>query len=308
MEICTLLLFYNFGLIGGLLVTLAVPKIGIYGPTYGILVAALCQVAVQVPGLFKQGVRYSFMWNLRDPGLHEVLRLLIPNALAVGVASIGGLIDTAFASYLPDRASLAAIHNAQLLYALPTALIAQAVGQALLPYLTLDAVSQHFVRMRQTTIQIMGAAIALTIPAAILLTLFGRSVIHLIFQHGAFNAHSSSLTYLALLGYAIGLPGIASGSLLANGFIAMKDTKTPLFMNILALLLRYGTVVLLFHTLTGKWILLAIPLALAFSATIEAVLMCLLLLWRLHRKIPYDKGMQRLLQRRRTQQTSIEAM
>src|SRR5437762_13834124 len=74
---------YNFGLIGGLLVTLAFPKVGIYGPTYGVLVAALLQVLIQVPGLLKQGVQYSFIWDLKHPGLHEVLRLLIPNALAV---------------------------------------------------------------------------------------------------------------------------------------------------------------------------------------------------------------------------------
>lgn len=296
------LAIYNFGLIGGLLVALVFRTVGIYGPTYGILVAAALQFAVQVPGLIKQGMRYSFVWNLRDPGLHEILRLLIPNALAVGVASIGGLIDTSFASYLPDQASLSALTNAQMLYALPTALIGQAVGQALLPHLTLQAVGQRFVRMRQTAIQIMGAAIVLTIPAALLLTLFGRFIIRLIFQHGAFNAHSSALTYLALLGYAVGLPGIASGSLIANGFIAMKDTRTPLFMNTIALITRYSVLTLLFHTLSGEWMILAIPLALAISATVEATLMLLLLLWHLSKKIPYDRGMQRLLQRRRAQQ------
>src|SRR5437762_4982839 len=54
---------YNVGLIGGLLVTLAFPKIGIYGHTYGVLAAAALQVMVQVPGLVKQGVQYSFILN-----------------------------------------------------------------------------------------------------------------------------------------------------------------------------------------------------------------------------------------------------
>jgi putative peptidoglycan lipid II flippase len=288
---------YNFGLIAGLLVTMAVPRIGIYGPTFGLLVAAALQIVVQVPGVLKQGAQYFFVWNLRHPGLHEILRMLIPNALAVGVASLGLLVDTSFASYLPDLASLAAIRNAQLLYALPVALLSQAVGMALLPHLTLQAATQRFFRMRQTALKIMGAAIALTAPGAVLLVIFGHLIIRLIFQHGAFNAHDASLTYLALLGYAAGIPGITSGVLIANGFIAMKDTRTPLFMNTFALLTRYGIVALLFHTLSGTWQLLSIPLGLSISATAEAILMCLFLLMRLRTKVRDDKGIQRLRHR-----------
>ncbi len=290
---------YNFGLIGGLLCTLAFPHIGIYGPTYGVLAAAVCQVAVQVPGLLKLGVRYSFIWDIRHPGLREVLILLVPNALAVGVASVGPVIDTSFASYLPDQASLSAIHNAQLLYALPSALVAQAVAQALLPYLTLHATAQRFVRMRQTALKVMGVAGLLTVPAGILLVIFGRPLIRLLFQHGAFTAHSSALTFLVLIGYAVGLPGIASGSLITSGFVALKDTRTPLFMNIFALVTRYGLVVLFFRALSAHWLILAIPLALSISATAEAVLLALVLLWRVEKRIHLDAGMQRLLRKRR---------
>jgi len=116
------LAIYNVGLIGGLLFSLAIPRIGIYGPTYSVLAAAALQVLVMVPALVKQGVRYTFIWDLRHPGLRQVLRLLIPNALAVAIASTGFIVDTAFISYLPDQASLAAERNAHMLYALPLAL------------------------------------------------------------------------------------------------------------------------------------------------------------------------------------------
>lgn len=296
---------YNFGLIGGLLVARFVPGVGIYGPTYGLLVAAVLQVAVQLPGLLKQDVHYSFLWDLRHPGLHEVLQLLIPNALAVGVASLGLLVDTSFASFLPDRASLAAIRNAQLLYALPVALIAQAVGQALLPHLTLQAATSRYFRMRQTALKVMGAAIALTVPAALLLAIFGHLVIRVIFQHGAFNVHDSALTYLVLLGYIIGIPGIASGPLIATGFIALKDTRTPLFMNTFTLVMRYALVALLFRTLTGPSQLLSIPLGLSISATVEAALMCFFLLLRLRKKVSEDKGILRLRRKQSILRESI---
>ena len=73
---------YDLGLIGGLLVSFAIPGVGIYGPTFGLLVSAILQVGILIPALVQQGVRYSFVWNLKHPGLHEILGLLIPNLIA----------------------------------------------------------------------------------------------------------------------------------------------------------------------------------------------------------------------------------
>jgi putative peptidoglycan lipid II flippase len=290
---------YNFGLIGGLLFTLAFPKIGIYGPTYGILAAATLQVAVMIPGLLKQGLRYTFTWDLRHPGLIEVMRLLIPNALAVGVGSLGPVLDTNFASYFSDLASLAALHNAQMLYALPLALLSQAIGQAALPQWSVQAAFGRYVRLRQTAMKVIGASILLSLPCALLLYVLGKPTIHILFQHGAFTAHSSALTNMALIGYAVGIPGLTAGDMLARGFIALKDARTPLFTNLFALVARFGFIVLLLQVFTGSLVILAIPLATSISATLEAVLLCLVLLLRVNAKVRTDKGMQRLLQRRK---------
>jgi len=298
---------YNIGLIGGLLVSLAVPSVGIYGPTYGILAAAASQALVQVPALLKQGFRYSFVWNIRDPGLWEVMKLLVPNALAVAIGSIGSIMDTAFVSYLPDKASLAAIHNAQMLYSLPEALMAQAIGLALLPHLATQAASGSFVRMRQTALKVMGGAIVLAVPCALLLWLLGKPIIRLLFQHGAFTAHSSVLTNLAVIGYAIGLPGIIAGELIAGGFFALKDTRTPLFTNIFALATRYGLILLLLQAFHGIYIILAIPLALSGAATAEALLMCAVLLFRLQKRVNLDQGMHRLHRRRTSEMRQKQA-
>jgi putative peptidoglycan lipid II flippase len=69
---------YDFGLIRGLLVSFAFPHVGIYGPTFGLLISAFCQVGVLIPALLKQGVRYTFLWDRKHPGLREVMGLLIP--------------------------------------------------------------------------------------------------------------------------------------------------------------------------------------------------------------------------------------
>src|SRR5207302_9763376 len=72
------IVIYDLGLIGGLLLARAIPGVGIYGPTFGLLVSAVGQVAVQVPAVIKQGGSYTFTWDLKNPGRHEDFRLVGP--------------------------------------------------------------------------------------------------------------------------------------------------------------------------------------------------------------------------------------
>jgi len=280
---------YNTGLIGGLIFSLAIPGVGIYGPTYGVIAAAACQLLVQVPGLKKQGLRYTFIWNLKHPGLRQVMRLLGPNALSVGIASVALIIDTAYASYLTDKSSLAALHNAQMLFAFPVALLAQAVAQAALPQMSTLAASARYRSLRQLVVKVIGAAVLLSIPCAIGLYLFGKPAIHILFQHGAFTKHSTEVTALALFGYAVGLPASIAGELLVKSFYALKDARTPLFTNIFSLASHLGLIILLLKAMaTSKYVILAIPLASSISATAEALLLFILLFFRLRAKVKLD--------------------
>jgi putative peptidoglycan lipid II flippase len=289
---------YDLGLIGGLLVSLALPGVGIYGPTYGLLVSGVCQVAVQLPGLRKQGARYSWLWDLRHPGLHQVVRLLLPNMLAVGLASVAIFLETAFASYLPDPASIPALRNASLLFGLPVTLVSQVVGQALLPHITAHATHNRYVRMSQTVLKSVTACVLLSIPAALVLSVGGRLAIQLLFQHGAFDPHASMLTARALLGYAVGLPGLTASGLLILSFYALKDARTPLLTNIGTFVVRVSLLLLLLRVFSGDMAILAIPLAASVTGTAEAMLLGLLLFSRLRSKVSMDKGLQRLHRRR----------
>ena len=276
---------YNVGLIGGLLVTLAFPKIGIYGPTFGVLAAAACQVIVQIPGLVKQRFEYSFIWDLKNPGLHQVMYLLVPNILAVGIVSIALTIDTAFTSYLPNKASLSAIHNAQMLFDVPIALLGSTVALAALPRMSSLAAKYRYIDFRQLVFKIVGGALLISIPAAILLAVLGKPVIHIIFQHGAFTKQATSLTALVLVGYAIGLPGQVASGILMRSFYALKNAIVPLFITLFNFALHLSLLVFLIRTLSGNKVILAIPLAASITVTVEAGLLGLLLLWMLRGRI-----------------------
>ena len=237
---------------------------------------------VQIPGLIKQNFNYSFIWDLKNTGLHQVMFLLGPNILAVCIASIALIIDTAFTSYLPDKASLSAIHNAFMLFDLPAALLGQTLALAALPQLSSLNADRLYVDFRYLLFRIVGGAVLISIPIAVLLVIFGKPVIHLVFQHGAFTKHSSSLTALALIGYAFGLPGTVASLLFMRSFFALKNAIIPLLTNIFALAIHIGLLLFLLKTLTGKYVILAIPLATGITGTIEASLLCLLLLWCLY--------------------------
>lgn len=285
---------YNFGLIGGLLFSLVVPRVGIYGPTFGILAAALCQAFVQIPGLKKEGLRYSFIWDLRNKGLHEVIRLLVPNVIAVGISSSVAVVSTAFVSYMPDQASLGALHNAQMLFAFPVALLAQAVGQAAVPRMSQLSASARYVHLRQLVARILGIVVVISIPCAAALFFLGKPAIHLLFQHGAFTAHSTNLTTLALLGYAIGLPASIAFEFVVRSYYSLKDAFTPLFIDLLALAARFGLMMLFLKLLAGPYVILAIPLAISVTATIQTTLLSAMLFLRLQKKSRMDKGLKRL--------------
>jgi putative peptidoglycan lipid II flippase len=292
---------YDVGLIAGILVARAVPSVGIYGPTVGLLVSAFCQVAVLVPGLLKLGARYTFTWNLQHPGLRQLLSLLGPNVLTLGVTSVGGIIITSLATYLPDKDSIAAIHNASLLFNFPLTLLGVTLANALLPQITAYATHGRYVRMSWTVWRIVGAATLLSVPAAVLLYVLGRPAISILFQHGAFNGHAAALTNTALLGFAIGLPGQTLGLLIVLGFYALKDALTPLFTSVFELVTHVCLALLLLHLFVGSNVILALPLAASISATLAAVMLCLILFLRLRVKVSKDRGMQRLLKRRQLQ-------
>lgn len=261
---------YNVGLIGGLLVTLAVPRVGIYGPTVGVVLAALIQALIQLPGLAKQGVRYTPTWNLKETGLREILSLLGPNIISVVVLTAGLIVDTAFTSYMKDKASLSAIHNAHLLIDLPIAFLGQTLGLIALPQMSKLAVYGRYTLLRSLTMKILSGAVLICTGIAILLYLIGKPIIHLFLQHGAFNGHATSLTALVLIGYAVGLPGRVASDLLTRSYYSIKNAVIPLITNILAFALRIGLLLMLLKVIKGKNALLAIPLSIGVAQTLEA--------------------------------------
>jgi putative peptidoglycan lipid II flippase len=272
---------HNAALIAGILAARVYPALGIYGPTLGVVGGAVLQTIVLLPGLRGLGLAFRPAWSWGDPRLREVVRLLVPNGLAVGVGYAGFILDTAFASRAPQTAALPAIQNAWLLVGLPIALLGQAVGQSAFPRIAAHAARLDWAELRRTVLRALGAAVALAVPALLALILLGRPIIHILFEHGKFDAAAGALTYGVLTVYAIALPAYVGTEVVTRGLIALRDTRTPLLTNTA----QVGGRAILMAVLLDRLGVSAIPAALGVMATLETLLLVTVLLLKLRRRL-----------------------
>ncbi len=216
--------FYNLGIIlGALFLT---PWLGVYGLAVGVVLGAGLHLVVQVPGLIHYGGRYTP--GFASPGLSQVVWLMWPRMLALGVVKLNFLIANNLASRLGEG-SVSALNFGWLAMQLPETIIGTAVAKAVFPTLAeLDALEER-AALRRTLSGALRAILTLTIPAAAGLIVLGRPLVRLLFERGAFGTASTEAVYWALAFYALGLVGHSSLEVVARFFYAQKDTITPLF-------------------------------------------------------------------------------
>ncbi len=272
---------HNIALIGGILAARWVPGLGIYGPTLGVVAGAALNVLILLPGLAGLGLRLRPVLDLFDTRLREVVRLLIPNGLAVGVNYAGFIVDTAFASKAPEAAALPAIYNAFLLVGLPIALLGQAVGQAAFPRLAAEAEAGRWRDLRRSLVRSLAAAIGLALPALAALVVLGRPTIRILFERGQFDAAAGDLTYAVLVAYAVALPAYVATEVVSRGLVALRDTRTSLFTNTAQLIGRALIIALLLDRIG----VVAVPIAFAVTATLETLTLAPALWLKLRRQL-----------------------
>jgi putative peptidoglycan lipid II flippase len=272
---------YNLFLIAGILAARAYPALGVFGPTIGTVFGAALQIFLLWPGFAILRGRPWLTWAPADRHLREVVWLLIPNGLSAMVNYAGTIVDTAFASLTAQLVTLPAIYNASLLANLPVTLLGYAVGLAAFPRLADRSEAKAWRPLTRLLIQVLGVVCSLSLLAFATIYFFGRTVIHVLFEHGQFDAIAGEATFSALLIYALGLPSHITTEIVSRGLIAMRDTRTPLLTNLGQLCGRY----LLMTIFVPRIGLYAIPLAFVVSSTVETIALGTILAIKLRRRI-----------------------
>ena len=270
----------NLGVIAG--VIFLVPRMGIYGLAWGYVLGAALHLVVQLPGLRHRQARYHATLGLRDPSVRQVLRLMAPRLLSVGIVEINFLVNAIIASALPTG-SLTALTNAFAIMLMPQALIAQSTAIAVLPTFSEQAARGALGDLRLTLARTLRGVLFLALPASLGLMLLRTPIVAMLFQRGAFTAQSTELVSWALLWYAVGLPAHALLEVVVRAFFALKDTLRPVLVSLLAM----GLNIVLSLTLTSAFARLGwqpvggLALANSLATAVEAMVLIVLIRRRL---------------------------
>jgi putative peptidoglycan lipid II flippase len=202
---------------------------------WAVFVGGILQLAFQFPFLKRIGMWPRPLWDPKDEGVRRILSLMAPAALGVSVAQVSLLINTQIASNLGDG-PVSWLYYADRLMEFPSALLGVALGTVLLPTLVKHHSGEDPIAYSRLLDWGLRTSLLLTLPAAVALAMLGVPLIATLFWHGEFLKHDVLMTRNALAGYAVGLAGIILVKVLAPGFYAKQNIRTPVKVAIATLI------------------------------------------------------------------------
>jgi putative peptidoglycan lipid II flippase len=248
------------------------PRVGVYGVAIGVVVGAVGFLLLQVPGLVRSGMRYSFSLDPRTRGVGEVARLLAPRLIGQAAFQLNFIVVTNLA-WRTGEQSVSALNYAWQLLMLPHGVLALSVSTVILPTLSRLWQVGDIAAFRVTLGNALRPLFFLSLPAAVTLFAFRLPIVQTLFQTGAFSAESTTLVATPLAYLAAGLVSYAMVEVLTRAFYAMHDTRTPVVAGIAIVALNVVVGVVLLDQMGY----LALALALSLSTTVEAAILIVVL-------------------------------
>lgn len=237
---------------------------------WAVLLGGVLQLVLQLPFLAKIGMLPRFSLSLQDEGVKRIFKLMLPALLGVSVTQISLLINTIFASFLPSG-SVSWLYYADRLMEFPAGLLGAALGTILLPSLSrshADSDRGEFSALLDWGLRL---TFLLTLPAALALALLAVPLLATLFNHGAFQADDVLKTRDALMAYSVGLTGLILVKVLAPGFYARQNIRTPVKIALVTLAATQAMNAIFIVPLAHAGLALSIGLAACLNAA---------LLWR----------------------------
>lgn len=210
----------------------------VYALAYAVIVGGVLQLVIQLPALARIGMLPRITLNivaaLRNAGVKRVLAKMVPATLAVSVAQVSLIINTNIASRLA-QGSVSWLAYADRLMEFPTALLGVALGTILLPSLSranADGDAAEYSALLDWGLRL---TFLLAMPSAVGLFVYAEPLTATLYQYGRFDANDVLMTAHALTAYGVGLVGLILIKILAPGFYAKQDIKTPVKIAIVVL-------------------------------------------------------------------------
>ncbi len=257
---------------------------GIQILSLSVLVGGLGQLLIQVPALLRKGMPVRLMTVFRHPEVKKIILLMGPAALGLAVYQINIVVDTVFGSYesIVGEGAIAALYYGNRLMQYPLAIFGIAMATAVFPTMA-DQVSQGKIdELKKTLPFALKLVFFLIIPSSVGLIVLGKPIVSLLFEWNAFGVKSTQDTVTALSYYSLGLFAYAGVHITSRAFYSLQDTKTPVKIACLTMLINIVLNLLLMRPLRLG--------GLALATSLSAGINFFLLLYVLNKRVGGIEG------------------
>lgn len=248
------------------------------GLAIGVLIGGFLQVAVQLPWIFKEGLRLYPRWDPGHPALRRIGLLMVPAIFGAAVYQLNQFIGTLLASFLAEG-SISWLYYADRLVQFPLGVFAITVSTVVLPSLSRQAAKREGEDFERTLSHALRIVFFVTIPSMAGLMVLGEPIVRVFFERGAFDAFSTAMTAKALFYYAAGLWAFSGIRVMVSAFYAFQDTKTPVKIAVAAVTAN----VVFSLVLMGPMQHAGLALALSLASTVQFCLLMVMLKRRVRR-------------------------
>ncbi|RPJ25173.1 MAG: hypothetical protein EHM33_15400 [Chloroflexi bacterium] len=256
---------YNIGQIFGAI--FLVPRFGIHGLVYGVILGAALHLLVQTPALFRFGFKWSPALNLRHSGLLEALKLLAPRLLTMFGIQLIVIARDNLASRLDQVGAVTSLTFGWMIMQVPETLLGTAIATAMLPTLAEYASRADWSEFHLAVEKALRVLIALTIPVAAVLAAGIHPLVRAVF---GFDEATTTLVTWTTRAYLLTLTGFSIQEIAARSFYARKEPLFPLYAVVLrlALFIGIGIVGLTFFRQVGAPIIALAEIALLVESIV----------------------------------------
>ena len=210
---------------------------GVNGLAIGVVLGSALHLAIQLPGLFRERMRWRRGFGRGDPAVREVARLMGPRVIGLAATQFNFVVTGYFASKV-GAAAISQLTYAWLLAGLPLALFGMALSTAVFPTLADQVADEDLASLRQTVSRVLRVIMFLTVPAALGLAILRDPATVVLLERGEFSRLDSIITASALGWYCLGIIPQAGLEIHSRGFYAMGDTRTPVLLAVGAVALN----------------------------------------------------------------------
>jgi len=200
----------------------------------GVFVAGAVQLAFQLPAMVRLGLLRRPRWRWGHAGVKKIGALMLPAIFGSSVSQVALLLDTLIASFLVTG-SISWLYYADRLMEFPLGVFSVALATVILPGLAAHHATESIERFAATLDWALRLTIIVVAPATVALMMLAGPLTVAIFHYGEFNAEDVRMSSLALMAYATGLMGFSLVKVLAPGFFARQDTRTPMRIGVRSL-------------------------------------------------------------------------